>query len=188
LFGIVQGGMFEDLRDASLGALREIGFEGYAIGGLSVGEPKEEMQRVEVYVAPRLPAEAPRYLMGVGTPEDIVAAVGNGIDMFDCVLPTRNGRNAMAFTSQGTLRLRNACYKRDQAPLESDCACTTCRHFSRAYVHHLFLADEMLGPTLLSLHNLAYYVRLLGEARLAIRERRFADFCTLSLARLAGKF
>jgi len=124
----------------------------------------------------------------VGRPEDILAAVARGIDMFDCVLPTRNGRNAMAFTSQGTLRLRNTCHKRDQAPVESDCACTTCRHFSRAYLHHLFMADEMLGPTLLSLHNLAYYNRLMDQARQAIREKRFADFCTVSLARLGAKF
>ena len=188
LFAIVQGGTNLDLRAECARALVELDFPGYALGGFSVGETAEQMVTALEPAAAMLPSDRPRYLMGVGRPQDILAAIARGIDMFDCVLPTRNGRNAMAFTSQGTLRLRNACYRRDQAPLESDCACTTCRHSSRAYLHHLFMADEMLGPTLLSLHNLAYYVRLLGESRQAIREGRFADFCTLSLARLARKF
>ena len=183
LFAIVQGGTDLGLREECARALVELDFPGYALGGFSVGETAEQMVTALEPAAAMLPQDRPRYLMGVGRPEDILAAVARGIDMFDCVLPTRNGRNAMAFTSQGTLRLRNACHKRDQAPLESDCACTTCRHFSRAYLHHLFLADEMLGPTLLSMHNLAYYVRLLADARQAIREGRFADFCTVSLAR-----
>jgi queuine tRNA-ribosyltransferase len=126
--------------------------------------------------------------MGVGRPEDIVQAVALGLDMFDCVLPTRNGRNAFAFTNQGPLRLRNACHKRDSAPLESDCQCYTCRNFTRAYLHHLFLADEMLGPTLLSLHNLAFYNRLMSDIREAVKERRYAEFCSLNLARWRAKF
>src|SRR5439155_5801652 len=130
-----------------------------------------------------LPGHKPRYLMGVGRPEDILEGVRCGIDMFDCVLPTRNGRNACAFTADGTLRLRNACHRRDSAPLESDCPCYTCRHFSRAYLHHLFLAKEMLGPTLLSLHNIAYYLRLMAEIRQAIQERRYAAFHTARLVR-----
>jgi queuine tRNA-ribosyltransferase len=130
-----------------------------------------------------LPADRPRYLMGVGRPQDILAAVARGLDLFDCVLPTRNGRNAMAFTADGPLRLRNARHKRDPAPLESGCRCYTCRTYSRAYLHHLFLADEMLGPTLLSLHNVAFYSRLMAEVRKAVAERRFAAFCAVSLAR-----
>src|SRR5581483_8202397 len=130
-----------------------------------------------------LPRGKPRYLMGVGRPEDLLAGIAAGIDMFDCVLPTRNGRNASAFTAAGPLRLRNACHKRDPAPLESDCQCYTCRHFSRAYLHHLFLAQEMLGPTLLSLHNVAFYCRLMAEARRAIEEGHFAQFRAVSLAR-----
>jgi len=188
LFAIVQGGTDLALREECARALVELDFPGYALGGFSVGETAEQMVTALAPAAAMLPQDRPRYLMGVGRPEDILAAVARGIDMFDCVLPTRNGRNAMAFTSQGTLRLRNTCHKRDQAPVESDCACTTCRHFSRAYLHHLFMADEMLGPTLLSLHNLAYYNRLMDQARQAIREKRFADFCTVSLARLGAKF
>jgi len=188
LFAIVQGGTDLALREECARALVELDFPGYALGGFSVGETAEQMVMALAPAAAMLPYDRPRYLMGVGRPEDILAAIARGIDMFDCVLPTRNGRNAMAFTSQGTLRLRNTCHKRDQAPLESDCACTTCRHFSRAYLHHLFMADEMLGPSLLSLHNLAYYNRLMDQARQAIREKRFADFCTLSLARLGAKF
>src|SRR5262249_13188849 len=130
-----------------------------------------------------LPVHKPRYLMGVGRPQDILRAVASGVDLFDCVLPTRNGRNAMAFTMVGPVKMRNACHKRDAAPLESDCSCYVCRHFSRAYLHHLFLADEMLGPTLLSLHNVAFYNRLLALARQAIAEQRFAAFCAVSLAR-----
>ncbi len=168
LFGIVQGGMFDDLRDESLGALSGIGFDGYAIGGLSVGEPKEEMRRVEAYVTPRLPADRPRYLMGVGTPEDIVEAVGNGIDMFDCVLPTRNARNGWLFTRYGDIKIRNARHRADTAPLDPGCSCYACRHFSRAYLHHLQRANEILGARLATIHNLYYYLTLLAELRQAI--------------------
>jgi queuine tRNA-ribosyltransferase len=188
LFAIVQGGTDLELRAECAKALVALDFPGYALGGFSVGEtPAQMVAALETSVA-LLPADRPRYLMGVGRPQDILAAVSRGVDMFDCVLPTRNGRNASAFTWTGTLRLRNACHKRDPAPLESDCQCYTCRHFSRAYLHHLFLADEMLGPTLLSLHNVAFYCRLLAEVRKAIRERRFAPFCAVSLARLEANF
>ena len=168
LFGIVQGGMFEDLRDESLGALAEFGFDGYAIGGLSVGEPKDEMQRIEAHVAPRLPSDRPRYLMGVGTPEDIVEAVGHGIDMFDCVLPTRNARNGWLYTRYGDVKIRNARYRADLAPLDEGCDCYACRNFSRAYLHHLQRANEILGARLNTVHNLRYYLTLLAELRDAI--------------------
>ena len=154
LFGIVQGGMFEDLRDESLAGLLDVGFHGYAIGGLSVGEPKEDMMRVLDHLAPRLPAQAPRYLMGVGTPEDLVAAVGMGVDMFDCVMPTRNARNGWLFTRFGDIKIRNARHRDDPRPLDERCACHTCRHFSRAYIHHLNRVDEILGAHLSTLHNL----------------------------------
>jgi queuine tRNA-ribosyltransferase len=168
LFGIVQGGMFEDLREASLDELRRIGFDGYAIGGLSVGEPKEEMRRIEAHVAPLLPADRPRYLMGVGTPEDIVEAVQNGIDMFDCVLPTRNARNGWLFTRFGDIKIRNARHRADPAPLDPTCGCYACRHFSRAYLHHLQRTNEILGARLNTLHNLHYYLTLMAELRQAI--------------------
>ena len=168
LFGIVQGGMYEDLRAASLGALSEISFDGYAIGGLSVGEPKEDMRRIETFLAPRLPAEKPRYLMGVGTPEDIVEAVGNGIDMLDCVLPTRNARNGWLYTRYGDVKIRNARHRTDTGPLDPDCTCYTCRKFSRAYLHHLQRANEILGARLATIHNLHYYLTLLAELRQAI--------------------
>jgi queuine tRNA-ribosyltransferase len=170
LFAIVQGGMFEDLRDESLGRLVAIGFDGYAIGGLSVGEPKEAMRRIEAHVAPRLPAAAPRYLMGVGTPEDIVEAVGHGIDLFDCVLPTRNARNGWLFTRYGDVRIRNARHRLDPRPLDETCPCYACRNFSRAYLHHLQRANEILGARLNTIHNLAYYLTLLRELREAIAE------------------
>jgi queuine tRNA-ribosyltransferase len=176
LFGIVQGGMFEDLRDESLGALHEIGFDGYAIGGLSVGEPKEEMQRIDAHVAPRLPADRPRYLMGVGTPEDIVEAVGRGIDMFDCVLPTRNARNGWLFTRYGDIKIRNARYRSDLGPLDEGCDCYACRNFSRAYLHHLQRANEILGARLNTIHNLRYYLTLLSELRKAIAGGTLAAF------------
>ena len=176
LFGIVQGGMFDDLRDESLGALSGIGFDGYAIGGLSVGEPKEEMRRVEAYVAPRLPADRPRYLMGVGTPEDIVEAVGNGIDMFDCVLPTRNARNGWLFTRYGDIKIRNARHRLDPRPLDASCACYTCRNFSRAYLHHLQRTNEILGARLNTIHNLYYYLELHSELRQAIAAGTLAAF------------
>ena len=176
LFGIVQGGMFEHLRDRSLAGLTAIGFDGYAIGGRSVGEPKADMQRMLAHTAPRLPAEKPRYLMGVGTPEDIVGAVTAGIDMFDCVLPTRNARNGWIYTRHGTLKLRNAQYRDDTAPLDAACGCYTCRHFTRAYLHHLQKVNEILGARLNTWHNLHYYLELMQGLRTAIAARRLAAF------------
>jgi queuine tRNA-ribosyltransferase len=183
LFGIVQGGMDLELRRECALALADMDFEGHALGGFSVGETATQMAEALPAAAQSLPADKPRYLMGVGRPRDILAAVAAGIDMFDCVLPTRNGRNASAFTMDGSLRLRNACHRRDPRPLMSDCGCHTCCNFSRAYLHHLFLADEMLGPTLLSLHNLAFYLRLMERIRQAIAEKRFAQFHRECLAR-----
>ena len=176
LFGIVQGGMYEDLRDESLAGLIDIGFDGFAIGGLSVGEPKQEMLRVLRHVAPRLPAHKPRYLMGVGTPEDLVEGVTAGIDMFDCVMPTRNARNGWLFTRFGDLKLRNARYKDDTRPIDPSCRCHACRHFSRAYVHHLQKVNEILGARLATIHNLHYYLTLMREMRDALREDRFDAF------------
>jgi queuine tRNA-ribosyltransferase len=176
LFGIVQGGMYTDLRDESLGQLAEIGFDGYAIGGVSVGEPKEDMARIVAHTAPRLPANAPRYLMGVGTPEDIVEAVSRGVDMFDCVLPTRNARNGWLFTRRGDVKIKNARHREDTRPLDPDCGCYTCRHFSRAYLHHLHRANEILGARLNTIHNLAYYLDLMGELREAIAAGNLAAF------------
>src|SRR5207249_3842483 len=166
-------------------ALISLDFAGYALGGFSVGETAEQMVSALPFSAALLPEGRPRYLMGVGRPQDILAAVACGVDMFDCVLPTRNGRNASAFTADGLLRVRNACHKRDPAPLESGCSCYTCANYSRAYLHHLFQADEMLGPTLLSLHNVVFYCRLMADVRQAIREKRFAAFHAVSLARWA---
>jgi queuine tRNA-ribosyltransferase len=176
LFGIVQGGMHEDLRDHSREGLQAIGFDGYAIGGLSVGEPKDEMLRVLRYTAPRLPGDKPRYLMGVGTPEDIVAGVAAGIDMFDCVLPTRNARNGWLFTRFGDVRIRNAVHRADTRPLDAACACYTCRHFSRAYLHHLQRINEILGARLATIHNLHYYLTLMFELREAIAAGTLADY------------
>jgi queuine tRNA-ribosyltransferase len=176
LFGIVQGGMFEHLRDESLAELTNIGFDGYAIGGLSVGEPKPDMLRILRHTAPRLPVDRPRYLMGVGTPSDIVAAVTAGIDMFDCVLPTRNARNGWLYTRHGVIKLRNARYRDDLGPLDPDCACYTCRNFTRAYLHHLQRVNEMLGARLNTLHNLHYYQELMAGLRAAIAEGRLAAF------------
>ena len=176
LFGIVQGGMHEALRDESLGALVDIGFDGYAIGGLSVGEPKEEFARILAHTAPRLPADQPRYLMGVGTPEDLVFAVGQGMDMFDCVMPTRNARNGWLFTRHGDIKIRNARYRDDTRPLDEGCACPTCRRYSRAYLHHLHRIGEMLGARLNTLHNLFYYQTLMAEMRAAIEAGDFAGF------------
>ncbi|RPI44435.1 MAG: tRNA guanosine(34) transglycosylase Tgt [Betaproteobacteria bacterium] len=169
LFGIVQGGMYEELRDASLRALIGIGFDGYAIGGLSVGEPKSDMLRILAHTAPALPADKPRYLMGVGTPQDILAAVRAGVDMFDCVLPTRNARNGWLYTSRGILKLRNARYRDDLDALDPGCDCYTCRNFTRAYLHHLQRVNEMLGAQLNTLHNLHYYQSLMERIRMAIR-------------------
>ena len=176
LFGIVQGGMYEDLRDESLDELNQMGFDGMAIGGLSVGEPKEEMRRILEHTGPLLPPEKPHYLMGVGTPEDLVAGVANGIDMFDCVMPTRNARNGWMFTRFGDLRIRNARFREDTLPLDESCTCYTCRNFSRAYLHHLDRTGEMLGPRLNTIHNLHYYLELMREMREAIAAGRFAQF------------
>ncbi len=176
LFGIVQGGMFEPLRDESLAGLQHIGFDGYAIGGLSVGEPKDDMLRILQHTAPRLPADKPRYLMGVGTPSDIVNAVMAGIDMFDCVLPTRNARNGWLYTSEGVIKLRNAQYRDDMKPLDPTCACYTCTHFTRAYLHHLQKINEILGAQLNTLHNLHFYQQLMRGLREAIAAGTLAAF------------
>ena len=205
LFGIVQGGMFENLRDASLDALMSVdsassgstssgpvsdapasgaptsgaptkGFHGIAIGGLSVGEPKEEMLRILNHIGPRLPADKPHYLMGVGTPEDLVEGVAAGIDMFDCVMPTRNARNGWLFTRFGDLKLKNAVHKDDTRPVDDTCGCYACRNFSRAYLHHLHRANEILGARLNTIHNLFYYLTLMREMREAIAQQRFTAF------------
>ncbi|MFC6634975.1 tRNA guanosine(34) transglycosylase Tgt [Microbulbifer taiwanensis] len=168
LFGIVQGGMYPELRDISLRGLTEIGFDGYAIGGLSVGEPKEEMIAVLDHLAHRMPADRPRYLMGVGKPEDIVEAVRRGVDMFDCVMPTRNARNGHLFTAGGVVKIRNAKHRHDTGPLEEGCDCYTCEHFSRAYLHHLDRCGEILGSQLNTIHNLRHYQRLMQGLRDAI--------------------
>jgi queuine tRNA-ribosyltransferase len=173
LFGIVQGGMYEDLRDESLAGLTAIGFDGYAVGGVSVGEPKEDMERLVAHTAPRLPAQSPRYLMGVGTPEDIVNAVAKGFDMFDCVLPTRNARTGWLFTSRGDVKIKNARHRSDTGPLDPGCACYTCRNFSRAYLHHLHRSNEILGARLNTIHNLHYYLDLMRQMQAAIAEARF---------------
>ena len=185
LFGIVQGGMVEHLRDESLAGLASIGFDGYAIGGLSVGESKREMKRVIAHTAPRLPADKPRYLMGVGTPEDIVEAVTAGIDMFDCVLPTRNARNGWLFTRHGDVKIRNARHRDDTRALDESCPCYTCAHFSRAYLHHLQKVNEILGARLNTLHNLHYYQTLMRELRAAIAAGKLAD--TLAAFRAARR-
>jgi queuine tRNA-ribosyltransferase len=176
LFGIVQGSVFEDLRLDSAAALAAIGFDGYAVGGLAVGEGKADMLRILDATVPALPVERPRYLMGVGKPEDIVAAVRRGIDMFDCVLPTRSGRTGQAFTRRAVLNLRNARHQDDPRPLDPDCACPACRDYARAYLHHLFKAGEMLGPILLTLHNLTYYQELMAALRQAIEDGRLEAF------------
>lgn len=176
LFGIVQGGMFEALRDESLAGLMALDFHGIAIGGLSVGEPKEEMLRVLQHVGPRLPAAKPHYLMGVGTPEDLVDGVANGIDMFDCVMPTRNARNGWLFTRFGDVKIKNAKYRDDKQPLDATCGCYACRNFSRAYLHHLHRAGEILGARLNTIHNLYYYLDLMRQMRAAIEASEFALF------------
>ncbi len=176
LFGIVQGGMFEHLREASLAGLVDMDFPGYAIGGVSVGEPKDEMMRVMNHISPKLPPHKPRYLMGVGTPEDLVAGVAAGVDMFDCVMPTRNARNGHLFTRFGDLRLRNARNKSDERPIDETCSCYTCKNFSRAYLHHLDRCGEMLGPMLTTIHNLHYYLNLMKEVRQSLDAGAFAAF------------
>jgi queuine tRNA-ribosyltransferase len=180
-FGIVQGGLDPTLRVSCAEALAEFDFQGYAVGGLSVGEEPAEMYRMLDYTVPVLPADRPRYLMGVGRPEDLLEGIRRGVDLFDCVLPTRNGRNAMAFTDRGRMRLRNLQYERDDSPLEEGCPCPACQR-SRGYLRHLFMAGEMLAPILLSLHNLTYYQRLLAEARAAIAADRFVEFHAGKLA------
>jgi len=175
LFAIVQGGTDPGLRTACAERLVEMDFPGYAVGGLSVGETPDQMYRTLEATLPALPEDRPRYLMGVGRPEDLFEAIGRGIDLFDCVMPTRNGRNALAFTDQGTLRLRNLQHERDQRPIEEGCPCPACRR-SRGYLRHLFMAGEMLGPILLSIHNVTYYQRLLAEARAAIARDQFEQF------------
>ena len=187
LFGIVQGGMFEHLRDESLRELVNIDFDGFAIGGLSVGEPKEDMLRILRHTAPQMPADKPRYLMGVGTPEDIVDAVAQGIDMFDCVMPTRNARNGHLFTRHGDVRIKNAQYRMDLRPLDEQCACYTCRNFTRAYLHHLHRLGEILGARLNTIHNLHYYQELMRDIRASIEAGRFEEFSAgFRQARAAG--
>lgn len=176
LFGIVQGGMFENLREASAASLTDLNFPGYAVGGVSVGEPKEEMLRIMAHTPQLLPDNKPRYLMGVGTPEDLVAGVAHGVDMFDCVMPTRNARNGHLFTRYGDLRLRNSRFRTDQSPIDETCSCYTCRNFSRAYLHHLDRCKEMLGGMLCSIHNLHYYLNLMQEIRGAIENEEFQRF------------
>ena len=176
LFGIVQGGMYEQLRKISAHGLLEIGFDGYAIGGLSVGEPKDERDKVLEATLPELPSDKPRYLMGVGKPEDIVEAVKRGIDMFDCVIPTRNARNGFLFTRYGTLKIRNSQYQHDTRPIDEKCGCYTCQHYSRAYLRHLDKCGEILGARLNTIHNLYYYQELMRDIRTAIAENRFEQF------------
>jgi queuine tRNA-ribosyltransferase len=176
LFGIIQGGMFEDLRDISLRGLTEIDFDGYAIGGLSVGESKTDMMRILDTVTPAMPDNKPRYLMGVGTPEDLVEGVRRGVDMFDCVMPTRHGRNGHLFTTDGVIKIRNARHRHDTSPLDADCDCYTCLNFSRGYLHHLDKCSEMLGAQLNTLHNLRYYQRLMTGLRAAIEAGKLSTF------------
>ena len=176
LFGIIQGSMYRNLREKSLEGLLAIGFDGYAIGGLSVGEPKEEMMAVLDYLPDDMPADKPRYLMGVGKPEDIVEAVRRGVDMFDCVMPTRNARNGHYFTTFGAVKIKNAVHRFDQSPLDSACDCYTCQNFSRAYLHHLFKCNEMLSAQLGTIHNLRYYQRLMADIRQSIEDDKFDAF------------
>ncbi len=178
LFGIVQGGMYEGLRDLSLEGLTDIGFDGYAIGGLSVGEPKEDMIRILDHLPPKMPEDKPRYLMGVGRPEDIVEAVRRGVDMFDCVMPTRNARNGYLFTSTGIVKIRNARHRHDTSPLDERCDCYTCKNFSRSYLHHLDKCGEMLGSQLNTIHNLRFYQNLMAGLRGAIEAGTLSDFVT----------
>jgi queuine tRNA-ribosyltransferase len=176
LFGIVQGGAYQDLRKRAVEELLDIGFDGYAIGGVSVGEPEGLIHETTAFTASLLPEDKARYLMGVGTPPDMLEAISQGIDMFDCVVPTRNGRNGQAFTWSGSLQLRNSEYKEDFRPIDEKCACFTCRTHTRAYIRHLFNAGELLGLRLVSLHNIHFYVKLIQIAREAVREGRFASF------------
>nr|WP_222593957.1 tRNA guanosine(34) transglycosylase Tgt [Vibrio superstes] len=176
LFGIVQGGVYEDLRDVSVEGLTKIGFDGYAVGGLAVGEPKEDMHRILEHTCPQLPIDKPRYLMGVGKPEDLVEGVRRGIDMFDCVMPTRNARNGHLFVTGGVIKIRNAKHKTDTTPLDPECDCYTCQNYSKSYLHHLDRCNEILGSRLNTIHNLRYYQRLMESIRTAIDEDRFESF------------
>ena len=187
LFGIVQGGMFEDLRVRSARGLIDIGFDGYAIGGLSVGEPHEERDRVLDYTVPELPQDRPRYLMGVGRPQDIIAGVLRGIDMFDCVMPTRNARNGYLFTSRGVLKIRNARYRQDTSPIDPDCDCETCRKYSRAYIKHLERCNEILGARLMTIHNLRFYQNLMQGLRDAIGAGQLESFVSVFLEKIKEK-
>ena len=186
LFGIVQGGMHRDLRVHSAESLIEMDFNGYAIGGLSVGEPKEEMMEVLSYLPDHMPQDKPRYLMGVGTPLDLVEGVASGVDMFDCVMPSRNARNGYLFTSEGVVKIRNAKYKKDTGPLDPNCACSTCRNYSRSYLHHLQKTNEILGSRLNTLHNLFYYQELMQSMRSAIQTNTFSSFRKSFLASQAN--
>lgn len=176
LFGIVQGGVYEDLRDVSVEALTKIGFDGYAVGGLAVGEPKEDMHRILEHTCPQLPEDKPRYLMGVGKPEDLVEGVRRGIDMFDCVMPTRNARNGHLFVTGGVIKIRNAKHKTDTTPLDPECDCYTCQNYSKSYLHHLDRCNEILGARLNTIHNLRYYQRIMASIRKALEEDRFEQF------------
>ncbi|VAY02155.1 Queuine tRNA-ribosyltransferase [Arsenophonus endosymbiont of Aleurodicus dispersus] len=176
LFGIIQGSIYQDLRDISVKGLVEIGFDGYAVGGLAVGEPKEFMYRILDHIILKIPQNKPRYLMGVGKPEDLIEGVRRGIDMFDCVMPTRNARNGHLFVIEGVIKIRNAKYKSDTSPLDANCDCYTCSHYSRAYLHHLDRCNEILGARLNTLHNLRYYQRLMAEIRQSIEKGKFESF------------
>lgn len=186
-FGIVQGSVYEDLRARSAQAIASMGFEGHAIGGLAVGEEATEMYRIVEAVTPQLPADRPRYLMGVGTPENLIEAVARGVDMFDCVLPTRNGRNGQVFTSVGTLNLRNAVHRDVDRPLDDRCSCGTCRRYSRAYLRHLLMAKEVLGLHLATIHNLTFYLNLMRDMRQAILEGRFTAWKSSTLSGLTNE-
>ncbi len=186
LFGIIQGSIFEDLRIESLGRLLDVGFDGYAIGGLSVGESKEDMYRVTGLIAPRMPADRPRYLMGVGTPEDLVESVARGVDMFDCVMPTRNARNGTIFTSRGLVRIKNARYADDDGPLDPACGCLACARYSRAYIRHLYACGEILYSVLATTHNLCFYLDTMRGVRQAIALNQFEKFRREFLAGLAN--
>jgi len=183
LFGIVQGGVYEDLRDVSLDGLTDIGFDGYAIGGLAVGEPKDDMHRILRHVLPKLPQDKPRYLMGVGKPEDLVEGVRRGVDMFDCVMPTRNARNGHLFTTFEIVKIRNAKHKTDTSPLDSECDCYTCKNYTRGYLHHLDKCNEILGARLNTIHNLRFYQRVMQELRDAIENNRLDEFVNEFYAR-----
>ncbi len=184
LFGIIQGGVYEHLRDESLEGLMNIGFDGYAVGGLAVGEPKEDMHRILEHICPKIPEDKPRYLMGVGKPEDLVEGVRRGVDMFDCVMPTRNARNGHLFTAEGVIKIRNAKHRDDVSPLEQGCDCYTCKHYSRAYLHHLDKCNEILGARLNTIHNLRYYQRVMEGLRSAIEQGKLDDFVADFYAKL----